>query len=136
MGLGQIVGPSELHGKANFMKRITAEVFSPAKALRKFKKIANTAARGGAIEPILGFDSMAELASLLSEKRIELLRFVAEHPGLSIRSLALALERDYKRVHTDVAELEERGLITRDDANKLVAPYDEIIIRAPLRAAA
>ena len=118
------------------MKRITAEVFSTAHALRRFKKIAKLSAQGEAVEPILGFDSMAELASLLSVKRIELLRFVAEHPGMSIRSLAVSLERDYKRVHTDVSELAERGLIDRDADGKLVAPFDEIVIRAPLRAAA
>ena len=77
------------------MKRITAEVFSSAQALRRFKKIANASEQGEPVEPVLGFDSMAELASLLSEKRIEVLRFVAEHPGLSIRGLALAIERDY-----------------------------------------
>ena len=48
----------------------------------------------------------------------------------------MRLERDYKRVHTDVTELEDRGLLVRDDAGTLVAPYDEIVIRAPLREAA
>lgn len=118
------------------MKRITAEVLVPAKALGKFKRIAKAAARGERVEPILGFGSMSELSSLLSRRRMELLRHVAGHPGLSIRQLAIAIERDYKRVHTDVTELEARGLLARNDDGKLVAPYDEIVIRAPLRVAA
>lgn len=118
------------------MKRITAEVLSPAKALGKFKRIAKAAARGERVAPVLGFGSMAEMNALLSEKRMELLRYVARQPGLSIRQLAISLERDYKRVHTDVTALEARGLLARDGQGKLVAPYDEILIRAPLRVAA
>jgi predicted transcriptional regulator len=118
------------------MKRITAEVLSSGKALSRFKKIAKLAARGEKVEPMLGFDSMAELGSLLSGKRMELLRYVAQRPGLSIRQLSFALERDYKRVHTDVTDLKARGLLGRDSQGKLIAPYDEIVIRAPLRAAA
>jgi hypothetical protein len=57
-------------------------------------------------------------------------------PGLSIRAIAVALERDYKRVHGDVTELEEWQLIECDENGKLSAPYDEIMIRAPLRDAA
>jgi predicted transcriptional regulator len=67
---------------------------------------------------------------------MELLRHVAERPGQSVRGLAQALGRDYKNVHTDVSELEARHLLERDDAGLVVAPYDELIIRAPLRHAA
>ena len=118
------------------MKRITAEVLTPAQALARFKRIGKAAVGGRAVHPVLAFESMSELASLLSEKRVELLRYVAANPGLTIRKLSVRLERDYKRVHTDVTELEDRGLLVRDDAGTLVAPYDEIVIRAPLREAA
>ena len=67
---------------------------------------------------------------------MELLRHVAQCPGLSIRGLAQALARDYKNVHTDVSELEARHLLERDEDGRVVAPYDELIIRAPLRRAA
>jgi predicted transcriptional regulator len=118
------------------MRRITAVVLTPAKALGKFKRVAKAVVRGERVEPTIGFDSIATLNSLLSAKRLDLLRHVAQHPGLSIRRLAIALERDYKRVHTDVTELEAWGLLERDDGGRLSAPYDEIVIRAPLRAAA
>jgi len=42
------------------------------------------------------------------------------------------LGRDYKNVHTDVTDLEEQHLLDRDGDGKLTAPYDEIVIRAPL----
>jgi len=50
--------------------------------------------------------------------------------------LAHALGRDYKNVHTDVSELEARHLLERSAAGLVSAPYDELIIRAPLRQAA
>jgi predicted transcriptional regulator len=46
------------------------------------------------------------------------------------------VKRDYKNVHTDVSELEARHLLERDAAGTVSAPYDEIVIRAPLREAA
>lgn len=39
-------------------------------------------------------------------------------------------------VHGDVTALERIGLIERDVAGTLRAPYDELVIRAPLKAAA
>lgn len=67
---------------------------------------------------------------------MELLRFVAENPGLSIRALSQALHRDYKNVHTDVSDLEASHLLARDEQGLVSAPYDEIVIRAPLHKAA
>jgi len=65
-----------------------------------------------------------------------LLQYVAGNPGLSIRALAQALSRDYKNVHTDVTELEARHFLQRNQGGRVSAPYDEIVIRAPLRRAA
>jgi predicted transcriptional regulator len=84
----------------------------------------------------LAFGSLHELFSAITEKRLELLRHVAEHPGLNIRQLAQALIRDYKNVHTDVSELIELGLLERNDSGGLLAPYDEIVIHADISAVA
>jgi predicted transcriptional regulator len=92
--------------------------------------------RGEPVEPTIGVGSIGELTALLSPRRMDLLRYVAAHPGLSVRALAAALERNYKNVHTDVTELEERHLLERDGDGRVRAPYDEIIIHAPLRGAA
>lgn len=118
------------------MKRIYVEVMTTDAAARRLAKAWRAAERGDAAEPIVGVGSIAELTALLSPKRMALLRYVAEHPGLSVRALALAVKRDYKNVHTDVSDLEARHLLERDDAGTVSAPYDEIVIRAPLRKAA
>ena len=72
----------------------------------------------------------------LTEKRLELLRFVAGYDGLNVRRPASELGRDYKNVHTDVAELIELGLLERDADGRLSAPFDEIVIHANIRNAA
>lgn len=118
------------------MKRIYVEVMASSAAARRLAKAWRAAERGEPLEPAVGVGSIAELTALLSPKRMELLRYVAEHPGLSVRALAGAVKRDYKNVHTDVVDLEERHLLERDDAGTVSAPYDEIVIRAPLRNAA
>ena len=118
------------------MKRIYVEVMGSDTAARRLTKAWRATERGEPVEPIIGVGSINELTAMLSPKRMELLRYVAEHPGLSVRALAQALGRDYKNVHTDVADLEERHFLERDEAGTVSTPYDEIVIRAPLRKAA
>lgn len=116
------------------MKRILVEVMTSREALKRFAGAWRSGS--GKAEPTIGVGSIAELTTLLSPKRLELLRFIAGSPGLSIRALSQALNRDYKNVHTDVADLEASHLLARDEAGRVTAPYDEIVIRAPLREAA
>ena len=52
----------------------------------------------------------------------------------SVRALALRLRRDYKRVHTDVAELERIGLVDRDAVNRVRVAWD--VVDASLSLAA
>jgi predicted transcriptional regulator len=56
---------------------------------------------------------------------LELLRHVRQHGAGSVRELSMALKRDYKNVHQDVAMLEAAGLLQRD-GRKLTAPWDEL----------
>ena len=66
------------------------------------------------------------LTALLTPKRLELLRHVHRAGGAaSIRALAGALGREYKRVHTDVKELEAAGLLVQQDG-QFVAPFDAV----------
>jgi predicted transcriptional regulator len=118
------------------MKKIFVEVMSPDQALKRFGRTWRKAGVGENQDPTIGVGSIGELSALLSPKRMELLHHVAQSPGLSIRALSQALSRDYKNVHTDVAELEARHLLLRDKDGRVSAPYDEIVIRAPLRKAA
>ena len=69
----------------------------------------------GKAEIHIGFESWETMVRTLSPKRLELLRQVHKAPVKSIRALAQALGRDYRRVHEDVAALEAAGLLDRDE---------------------
>ncbi len=71
------------------------------------------------------FVSWSALASVMTDKRHELLRHLHRTPAPSIRALARDLGRDFKRVHEDVAALEKAGLLERRDG-ALHADYSEI----------
>ena len=118
------------------MNRIEIEVLSSRTALAAFARAWRQAKSGRKMTPRLAFGSIAELFSVVSEKRLELIRHVASNEGLLIRPLSRALRRDYKNVHTDVQALIELGLLEKDERGGLVAPFDEIVIRAGLREAA
>jgi predicted transcriptional regulator len=64
-------------------------------------------------ERVLAFESWEGLASVMTGERYRLLRHLHQHPEPSVSSLARALRRQYRRVHADVAALEEAGLLDR-----------------------
>ena len=86
--------------------------------------------------PRIDFATLGELYSTLTEKRLELVRYIASHEGLNTHQLAKALGRDYKNVHTDVNALTALELLAKDSRGRLSAPFDEIVIRAGIRRVA
>ena len=78
------------------------------------------------VEVHLNFEDFAMLLSVLTPKRLALLKSLRQHGPLSVRALAKRLERDYKNVHADVAALEGMGLIERTDKGLLNTPWDVI----------
>ena len=118
------------------MKRIEVEVLKSQAALDAFAKTWRCVEANENVTPRLAFTSLHDLFSALTEKRLELMRFVASHEGLNTHQLAQKLERNYKNVHTDVAALVELGLLEKDDRGILTAPFDEIVIHAGIRDAA
>ncbi len=81
----------------------------------------------------LTFDSFETLAKVLTPRRLELLRYVHKQPAASIRALAQALNRDYRRVHDDVEALAEVGLLERaSEGTAVAAPFDAIETRIAL----
>ncbi len=118
------------------MKRIEIEVVNPKQEqahLLNWASNLDKGHKGKAATPKLRFASYKVLHSMLTEKRMTLLEYVANNQGLSIRQLAIELERDYKNVYDDVQRLMSLGLIEVQNAT-LYVPYDEIDIRKTLRA--
>ena len=75
----------------------------------------------------LTFDNRQTCARVMTANRLDLLRQVHRTCPRSVRALARALGRDYKRVHADVEALAAAGLLDRSDSG-LRADYDAIQI--------
>jgi predicted transcriptional regulator len=118
------------------MNRINIEVLKSQAALDAFTETWKKAKAGETIVPRLAFGSLRELFSAITEKRLEMLRFVATNENLNTRQLSKQLGRDYKNVYTDVNDLVELGLLAKDERGRLTAPFDEIVIHATVRDAA
>jgi predicted transcriptional regulator len=119
------------------MKRIEIEIMRSSEALKAAVDTWHRAEAGRQITPRISFGSIKDLFAAITEKRLELLRHVADQQNtLNTRQLAQGLGRDYKNVHTDVSQLQELGLIEKDDKGLLSVPYDEIVIHAGLTEAA
>jgi predicted transcriptional regulator len=76
-------------------------------------------------ETHISFESWEALTTVLTPKRVELLRHLHRNPATSILALSKALGRDYKAVHGDVKALEAAGLVDQTE-DGLRADYDEI----------
>ncbi len=50
----------------------------------------------------------------------------------SVYALAKAAERNYSNVHTDVARLEELGLVERTEDGAVSVPFEAVEILVPL----
>ena len=115
------------------MKRLEIEIMHSSDALDAAIDTWHKVEAGESVTPRLSFGSIRDLFSAITEKRLELLRYVAERQAsMNIRQLAQELARDYKNVHTDVSELEELGLVEKSEDGVLSVPYDEIVIHAGL----
>jgi len=90
---------------------------------------------GGQLAPrrILALPDLPALLRTLTPARWQLLERLAVDGPLSVYALAKRLQRDYKNVHTDVAQLVALGLIERRGAGVAV-PWDAV--RAELRLSA
>jgi len=85
---------------------------------------------------VLTFESPAALFRVLTPKRWELIERLQGLGSSSIRGLARELDRDVKRVHEDVAELMEYGLIVRTEDGRVRVPYAVIHADFDLRSVA
>lgn len=77
------------------------------------------------------FENWRALFNVLTPKRYELLCHVHALPEPSVRALARALDRDFKRVYEDVKALVDAGLLEQDE-DGVRAEYDRIKTTIPL----
>lgn len=77
------------------------------------------------VERHVTFENWQTLFHVLTPKRYELLCHVHAHPEPSVRALARALDRDFKRVYEDVKALADAGLLSQG-RDGLRADYDRI----------
>ena len=100
-----------------------------AQAVAEVAAAWKAAASGAEVEPSdrLYFTDWAALCSVLTPKRLALLRHLRASPAPSVRALARALGRDIKRVHADVIALEELDLLSRNpDTGEISTTVDAI----------
>ena len=122
------------------MTQALIEVRSDTQAVLKemrsdFKDAWNT---GVASEPVtkITFSTLAQMFSIFSAKRWELIEQLQKIGPSSIRGLTRALGRDVRRVHDDVMVLIEWGIVEKNDDGKVLVPFDVIHIGVDIRAAA
>jgi predicted transcriptional regulator len=80
------------------------------------------------------FEDLATLLSVLTPRRLEMLKTLRSTGPLSVRALAKELGRDYKNVHGDAKVMERLGLIHRDSEGLLHVPWSSIIAEMALAA--
>ena len=80
----------------------------------------------------LSFESARLLFSDLTPARLDLMDTLRRLGPCSVNALAKAADRNYSNVHTDVARLEELGLIARSDEGGVSVPFESVEILFPL----
>lgn len=87
--------------------------------------------RGEAVPHVVNFEDRSRLRELLTDRRMELLEAVMDHPPESIRALASRLDRDVHDVHDDLYLLAEYDIVhfeTNGRAKQPYVPYDTVRI--------
>jgi predicted transcriptional regulator len=114
-------------------KTLYVRVSGREDALDRFEAAWHLASGRKAPDPlsVLSFGDLPLLVKNLSPARWELLKRLAKAGPLSVYALAKLLERDYKNVHSDVARLQELGLIAKDPQSLIRVAWQAI--RAELR---
>ena len=114
-----------------YMKAII-EVAGKRVAVKSARQQLAASRRGRAPDYRLSFESARSLFAELTPARLDLLDTLRKVGPCSVYALAKAADRNYSNVHTDVAGLEELGLIERSEDSAISVPYDSVEILVPL----
>ena len=114
-------------------KTLYVRVSSQADALDRFEAAWHLASGRQPPAPLelLSFADLPLLMKSLTPARWELLKRLKTAGPLTIFALAKLLGRDYKNVHTDVAQLTVLGLVQKTDVNLVRVAWEAI--RAELK---
>lgn len=120
------------------MRKVTIRIQRDAAVgLRQMgKRFVEAAKTGRSSGDVITFESPTALFRVLSPKRWELIEKLQALGPSSVRGLARELDRDVKRVHTDLVELIEYNLVERTEEGQVRVPYDVIHADFDLRAVA
>ncbi len=99
------------------------------------KQVVSARKKGRAPDFRLSFESARSLFAELTPARLDLLDTLRRVGPCSVYALAKAAERNYSNVHTDVARLEELGLLERNESAEISVPYESVEILLPLARA-
>jgi len=80
----------------------------------------------------LSFESARSLFAELTPARLDLLDTLRRVGPCSVYAVAKTAKRNYSNVHSDVARLEELGLVERDENGSVSVPFDAVEILVPL----
>ena len=108
------------------------EVARKGSAVRTARTQLAAARQGKAADYRLSFESARSLFAELTPARLDLLDTLRKLGPCSVYALAKAAARNYSNVHTDVARLEELGLVDRNGEGAISVPYDAVEILLPL----
>jgi predicted transcriptional regulator len=103
----------------------------PRDALDRFEAAWNRLAEGGRVAPlrVLTLRDLPLLLRTLTPARWALVERLRKEGPLPVYQLAKRLERDYKNVHTDVAQLARLGVVERQ-GDGVAVPWE--LLRAEL----
>lgn len=126
-----------MKAKTKQKRKINVTIRSTASVIKEVLNTCRTAEKGLPVpeaERELTFNDAATMLSTLSEKRLELLRFMHDKAPVTIKELSRQLKRNYSNIHEDVQLLIRLGLLETDKDKKVFVPWDELNISLSLAA--
>ncbi len=121
--------PDELHenGAQHYPETLRITVGGADEAFDH--AIEQVGADGVPDEAVRSFERVADIRTLLTDRRLELMRTIMTDSPDSIQALADALDRNYADAHGDVQVLAEHHIVYFDTdgrAKRPVIPYDRV----------
>ncbi len=115
------------------MKTVTLDVNSLKGNLADFADAWKTGHKDDSAR--ISFATPELLWKVLTAKRWALLQAMTGQEPMTLREASRRVSRDVKAVHADIHALLNAGIVRRNDANKLVFPFDAVRVEFMLNAA-